>query len=84
MVTAHGEVHDKMVALGMHQQGLRPGQIHLYGAVSVVDGQSSQMLDGHVLLAAKPAANQCVLHLDLFRAQQQLALVEGLAGWSVE
>ena len=78
VVTAHGEVHDEVMTLGMDQQGLCTGQVHLDGTLGVVDSQSSQMLNGHVFLAAEAAANQSVLNLDLLVAQHQLALVEGL------
>ena len=68
------------MALGVHQQAFLPGQIHFHRAVGMVDRQGSQMLHRHILLAAKAAANQGVLHLDLVGSQHQPALVEGLVG----
>ena len=80
LIAAHGEVHLKAVALGMHQQAFRPAQLDLDGTAGDVGEQRGKMLHRHVLLAAEAAAHKGVLHLDLVIAQQQFTLVQRLVG----
>ena len=62
-VAAHGEVHVKAVALGVHQDGLLAAQLELDGLAGQVAQQRGVVLDGHILLAAEAAAHQHILHL---------------------
>ena len=82
-IAAHGEIHFKMMPLGVYQNGLGAAQLDLYRPLGVPGQQRAVVLHGHILLAAEAAAHQLVLHPDLVvgQAQHQGALVQrGVGG----
>ena len=83
-VAAHGEVHPERVALGMDEQGFGPRELDLDGPAGQVRDERGMVLDAHVFFSAEAAADELILHADLVRAEQELALVQrrvrGLVG----
>ena len=81
-VAAHGEVHPERMALGMDQNRLLPGQLHLHRHTGHVCDQRRVVLHRHVLLAAEAAAHQLVLHQAVVKVHPQHggALVLGSVG----
>ena len=82
LVAADGELHLHGVTLGVDQNALRPGELHLHRALGQVRDQGGVVLDRHVLLAAEAAAHQAVADLHFFRRQSQHphGLVLGVVG----
>ena len=82
VVAAHGDLNVHGVALGMDQNALGAGELHLHRSAGEVGNQGRVVLHGHILLAAEAAAHQHVLYLHLFhgKAEHGRRLVLGVVG----
>ena len=56
-ITAHGEIHNKVMTLWMYQERLCSCKAYFYSTACAVGHQCSVMLNGHILFAAETAAN---------------------------
>ena len=71
LVTSQGKCALHGMALRMEINGFLPGECNLHRPVHLQRRQRRNMLGGHVLLAAKAAAHQLVLHHHAFRIPSQ-------------
>ena len=70
------------VPLGMEFDGFLAGKLHLDRPAEDPRGKGGQMLDGHILFPAEPAADQLVFHHDpvFLPAQHMSRLLPGRVG----
>ena len=82
LIAADGKLHLHGVPLGMDEDAFRPAELALHRPLGKVGNQSRQMLDRDILLTAKAAAYQHILHFYLFRrqAQHRSCLMLGIIG----
>ncbi|MPM42921.1 hypothetical protein SDC9_89593 [bioreactor metagenome] len=70
-IAAHGKLHLHGMPLGVDEDALGSAELCLDRTLCEIRHQRSQMLHGHVLLAAEAAAHQQVFDLHLFSGQAQ-------------
>ena len=82
IIAAHGDGHLHGVALGVNEDALLSGELHLHRAAGQIGDQRSVVLNGHVLFAAEAAAHQHIGDMDflLGNAQHNRGFPRGVVG----